>query len=125
VHRSLAELYRIKGDHANAVEAYAKFFELRGEPQNAALARESFARDDWTGYLRLVTAQDSPLKENNWSIARAYVELGQKDKAIAELNKAYADRASGLNWLKVEPQVDPLRDDPRFQELIKKIGFSQ
>jgi len=87
-HRTLAEVYRVKGDYANAVEERAKFFDLIGQPQNAALIRATFAKDGWLGFLRLVTAENSPLKDsnNNWVVAKAYVDLGQKDKAFAELN---------------------------------------
>lgn len=126
-HRTLGELYRVNGDHANAIEAQAKFFELRGEPQKAALLREAFAKDGWNGYLRLVTAENSPLKENNWNwvLAKAYAELGEKDKAFAELDKAYENRLSSIVWFKVEPQLDPLRSDPRFADLMRKVGFPQ
>lgn len=124
-HRSLSELYRVKGDYANALEEYAKFFELRGQPQNAVLLRESFAKGGWKLCLLMVTAENSPLKENNWALARAYIELGEKEKAFAELNHAYEKRTSGLSWLKVEPQLDPLRSDPRYPELLKKVGFPQ
>ena len=124
-HRTLAEVYRVKKDYANAVEERAKFYDLVGQPQNAALIRATFAKDGWLGFLRLVTAENSPLRDsnNNWVVAKAYVDLGEKDKAFAELNKAYENRLSSLLWLKVEPQVDPLRDDPRFQQLLKRVGF--
>jgi TolB-like protein len=126
-HRTLAEVYRVKGDYANAVEERARFFDLIGQPQNAALVRATFAKEAWLGFLRLVTAENSPLKDsnNNWVVAKAYLDLGQKDKAFAELNKAYEVRLSSLCWLKVEPQMDPLRSDPRFGELLRKIGFPQ
>ena len=75
--------------------------------------------------MRLVTAENSPLADNNWVLAKAYVDLGEKDKAFAELNKAYENRVSSLLWLKVEPQLGPLHDDPRFQELLRRIGFPQ
>ena len=126
-HRTLAEVYRVKGDYANAVEERAKFFDLIGQPQNAALIRATFARGGWLGFLRLVTAENSPLKDsnNNWVVAKAYLDLGQKDKAFAELNKAYEKRLSSLCWLKVEPQLDSLRSDPRYQQLLRKMGFPQ
>ena len=126
-HRTLAEVYRVKGDYANAVEERARFFDLIGQPQNAALIRATFARGGWLGFLRLVTAEDSPLKDsnNNWVVAKAYLDLGQKDKAFAELNKAYEVRLSSLCWLKVEPQLDSLRSDPRYQQLLQKMGFPQ
>ena len=124
-HLTLGDLYRIRKEYANAVEEHARFYELRGEPQNAALARESFARGGWSGYLRLVTAENSRLRANNWMVARAHVELGEKEKAFAALNKAYESRSGGLSWLKVEPLLDPLRSDPRFADLMRKVGFPQ
>ncbi len=126
-HRTIAEVYRIKGDYANAVEERAKFFDLIGQSQNAALIRATFAKDGWVGFLRLVIAENSPLRDsnNNWVIAKAYVDLGEKDKAFVELNKAYEIRLSSLCWLKVEPQMDPLRSDPRYQELLRKMNFPQ
>jgi adenylate cyclase len=126
-HRTLAEVYRVKGDYANAVEERARFFDLIGQPQNATLIRATFARGGWLGFLRLVTAENSPLKDsnNNWVVAKAYLDLGQKDKAFAELNKAYENRLSSLCWLKVEPQLDSLRSDPRYQQLLQKMGFPQ
>jgi len=126
-HRTLAEVYHVKGDYANAVEERAKFFDLIGQPQNAALIRATFARGGWLGFLRLVTAENSPLKDsnNNWVVAKAYLDLGQRDKAFAELNRAYESRLSSLCWLKVEPQLDPLRSDPRYQQLLQKMNFPQ
>ena len=126
-HRTLAEVYRVKGDYANAVEERARFFDLIGQSQNAPLIRATFARGGWLGFLRLVTAENSPLRDsnNNWVVAKAYLDLGQKDKAFAELNKAYEIRLSSLCWLKVEPQLDPLRSDPRYQQLLQKMEFPQ
>jgi TolB-like protein/Tfp pilus assembly protein PilF len=126
-HRTLGEVYRMKGDYANTIAERARFFELIGQPQSAALIRETFSKGGWVGYLRLVTSENSALKEgnNNWVLAKAYLDLGEKDKAFAELNKAYDNRLSSLCWLKVEPQLDPLRSDPRYQELIRKMNFTQ
>lgn len=126
-HRTLAEVYRLKGDYANAVEERAKVLDLIGQPENAALIRATFGKGGWGDFLRLVTSQHSALTDvnNNWVVAKAYVDLGQKDKAFEELNKAYEKRLSSLCWLKVEPQMDPLRSDPRYQELLRKMGFPQ
>ena len=126
-HRTLAEVYRVKGDYANAVEERAKVLELMGQSENAALIRATFAKAGWVAFLQLVTADDSALKDinNNWVKAQAFVDLGKKDQAFAELNKAYEKRLSSLCWLKVEPQMDPLRSDPRFGELLRKMNFPQ
>jgi serine/threonine-protein kinase len=52
-----------------------------------------------------------------------YTGLGQKDRAFAALEQAFADRSGLLVWLNVEPAFDPLRDDPRFDDLLRRIGF--
>ncbi len=126
-HRTLAEVYRLKGDYANSVEERARFFDLIGQPQAAALIRAAFAKEGWPGFLRLLTEENSLLKDsnNNWVVAKAYLDLGEKDKAFAELNKAYENHVSSLCWLKVEPQMDPLRSDPRYQELLRKMHFPE
>ena len=126
-HRTLAELYRVRGDYANAAEERAKFFELVGQPQNAALVRATFANGGWLGLQRLIVAENSPLKDSNtnWVMAKAYLDLGEKDKAFAELNKGYDIHLSSLCWIKVEPQLDPLRSDPRYKQLLEKMRFPQ
>jgi len=56
--------------------------------------------------------------------ARIYTGLGDKDQAFAWLEKAYEERATPLYWLKVDPIWDPLRSDPRFNDLLRRIGLS-
>ena len=55
----------------------------------------------------------------------SYVGVGNNDQAIAWLEKAYAQRSNSLTALNVEPVYDPLRGDPRFQNLVRRVGFSQ
>jgi TolB-like protein/DNA-binding winged helix-turn-helix (wHTH) protein/Tfp pilus assembly protein PilF len=57
------------------------------------------------------------------SFAIAYVGIGDKEKAIAWLQKAYQWHSSSLTALKVDPTYDPLRNDPRFQALVRRIGL--
>jgi len=54
-----------------------------------------------------------------------YDGLGDKDQTFAWLDKAYHDRAFFLIWLKVEPRFDSLRDDARFQDLLRRIGLQR
>ena len=58
-------------------------------------------------------------------LASIYATLGDKDKAFAELEKAYADRDSFLGRLLEDPFMDPLRGDPRFADMLGRIGLSQ
>lgn len=56
--------------------------------------------------------------------AKRILGLGQKEEAIALLQKAYAEHSS-LTTLKVNPAYDPLRSDARFQELLRRVGLAQ
>jgi serine/threonine protein kinase/Tfp pilus assembly protein PilF len=52
-----------------------------------------------------------------------YAKVGNKDKAFEYLEKSYQRRESWMSLLKVEPGLDSVRDDPRFDELIKRVGL--
>jgi len=58
-------------------------------------------------------------------IVRAYIGLGDKDLAIAWLEKAFAQRSSELVALKVSPEYDSLRAEPRFAELLRWVGLER
>jgi hypothetical protein len=51
------------------------------------------------------------------------VGLGDKQQALAWLEKAYEDRTFFMVNLKVEPELDPLRSAPRFQDLLRRMNF--
>ncbi|MGH9866130.1 MAG: tetratricopeptide repeat protein, partial [Candidatus Acidiferrales bacterium] len=55
----------------------------------------------------------------------AYVGMDRKDEAIALLQKAYSEHSNAVVVLKVEPNYDPLRSDPRFQALLRRVGLAQ
>jgi eukaryotic-like serine/threonine-protein kinase len=57
-------------------------------------------------------------------IALIYAGLGEKDQAFLWLEKAYEERAFRLSWLKVEPRWDSLRPDPRFADLMRRVGLA-
>ncbi|HEX7996848.1 MAG TPA: protein kinase [Pyrinomonadaceae bacterium] len=52
-----------------------------------------------------------------------YIALGDHDRAFAELEKDYESRSEALAWLKVDPRLDPLRSDPRFTDLLRRVGL--
>jgi tetratricopeptide (TPR) repeat protein len=57
-------------------------------------------------------------------IAYVQIGLGERDRAIASLERAYADRDQWMMYLKVDPHMDDLRSDPRFNDLIRRMGLS-
>jgi len=56
-------------------------------------------------------------------LAIIWLALGNKNKAFFYLDQSYQDRSEQMLYLKVEPLVDPLRSDPRFDELLIKVGL--
>jgi len=58
-------------------------------------------------------------------IVPAYIGMGDNDQAIAWLERAFAQHSNGLTGLKVDPIYDPLRGDPRFQNLLRRVGLAQ
>jgi hypothetical protein len=53
----------------------------------------------------------------------AYIGLGERDAALARLQKAYEDREDQVALLKIEPLFDSIHSDPRFQDLLRRIGL--
>jgi TolB-like protein/Flp pilus assembly protein TadD len=60
-----------------------------------------------------------------FDIAWVYLGLGQKDAALTWMERALAERCNPLVYQMIEPALDPLRSDPRFQALLRHIGLSR
>ena len=124
-HWQLFSLYRIKQDHASAVEELARVQDARGEPDAAKLIRESFVGGDWRGFLKRITEQRTRLKLYPYFVATFFAELGEKDKAFATINEAIETMDQHTAQMKVDPFMDPLRGDPRFKEVLRRAGFPE
>ena len=122
-HLSLFTVYQLMGKYAESVESFAKYQELSARPQTATFARESFAAGGWQGYLREMTGTRRPEGVSPFIAATFFVQLGEKDKAFVELNKALENREYLLLYIKIDPRLDALRDDPRYQELVRRMRF--
>lgn len=58
-------------------------------------------------------------------VAVVFGAMGEKDRAFAELDKSIEQRDSWFRWAKVEPLFDPIRDDPRFAVLLKRMNLPE
>ena len=93
-HRSLARAYLKTRNHPGHVEESARHFELIGEPQAAALMRESFANGGWEGFVQAMTGRGRPTRYFfPFYAAVYYAERGEKDRAFAELDTTYQEIA--------------------------------
>lgn len=74
-------------------------------------------------YLDLYTQAAEEQYVPSLAFAVFYIDLGEKDKAFEWLEKAYAEREPWLSNLKVDPQFDSIRSDPRFKDLVRRVGI--
>ena len=58
-----------------------------------------------------------------YNVALIYAGLGEKDQALAWLERAFAERSTWMPYLKVDPWLDSLRSEPRFQDLLRRMNF--
>ena len=117
--------YAQKGKYDQAIESRIKSMSLISfNPEKLTSLKEAYAKSGWAGYWRK-EIEFAPAKPatNYYYVARAYARLGDKEQALAWLKKAYEEKVDHLILLKVDPIFDPLRNDPRFTELLRNIGF--
>ena len=71
----------------------------------------------------LSRSRKSPVGSPSFFASAVYTAMGEKDNALQSLEKAYSDHEVEMYWLKVEPLFRPLHGDPRFENILLKIGF--
>lgn len=57
------------------------------------------------------------------SVVNAYLGLGENEEAFVWLEQAYKEQSNMLQFVKVHPYFDPIRNDPRFVDLVHRVGL--
>jgi TolB-like protein/DNA-binding winged helix-turn-helix (wHTH) protein/Tfp pilus assembly protein PilF len=127
-HLVLGLSYAQKGDFSRALPELRKAVELsRGTPLMISALADATARsgnkDEAEKLLANLILQSKKQYVSPYYFALVYLGLGQRDKAMDLLEKAFADRSNGLVFLNVEPALDDLRSNPRFVALEQKLNF--
>jgi|SRR5580704_8042558 TolB-like protein/DNA-binding winged helix-turn-helix (wHTH) protein/tetratricopeptide (TPR) repeat protein len=127
-HLVLGLSYAQKGDFATAIPELQKAAELsHGTPLMLSALGYVFARSgkkaEAEELLSGLVSQSKTKYVSPYYFAVVYVGLGENERAMDWLEKAYADRSNGLVFMKVEPELDPLRSNPRFLALQQKLNF--
>jgi len=115
------------GRYKEATDVWQKWMTRLGYGQVAQEVGRAYMRDGYSGALRVwAEAGEAAAKQRNVSctmMVYVYGALGDNDRAFAWLEKAYARRESSLQSLKVFTAWDPIRSDPRFAEMVRRVGL--
>jgi TolB-like protein/DNA-binding winged helix-turn-helix (wHTH) protein/Flp pilus assembly protein TadD len=132
-HYNLYRAYAQKGAHKEAVQELVKAVNLFGMSDLASNLQRAFAAFGWRGGMRqfakdMESAQAAGLEFVPENLAVAYVALGDKDRAFYWLEQGYKHREMashdwGVMILKVDPLLVPLRSDPRYKNLLRRMGL--
>ena len=121
---SLAEI----GEFDEAIQTQSKAVELaKNHPLIEAYLAQTYAysgnREKALEFIEKLEAMDDKLLD--YQIAAIYSRLNEKEKAFEYLEKAFAVPDRELSGLSIEPEFDNLRDDPRFNEMLERIGLPE
>jgi TolB-like protein/Tfp pilus assembly protein PilF/tRNA A-37 threonylcarbamoyl transferase component Bud32 len=130
-HGTYGWLLRHAGRFDEAIEVGRRAVELsNGTPWLVASLAASYAMAGRTSEanellqkLEQIAAEDRYISPFN--LALAYLHLGKHDRALALLEEAWETKDVWLAWLPTEPQLDPLRHDPRFKEIERRMNMHQ
>jgi len=127
-HEALFYGYTGKGMYVEALAEYKEEIKLSGgsptdpDPYFAAAYARAGRREEAQAILKQLEPNQ---RAGSFSMAVLYTSLGDREKAFVMLEKAYTARNPRLQDLKIEQGLDPLRDDPRFRDLLLRVGLPQ
>jgi tetratricopeptide (TPR) repeat protein len=112
---------------AEAIAQYQKKISLKGESATTQVYMGyayamSGKRNEALALLNTLKARKAYVSPAELAIL--YAGLGDKEAALAALERAYAAHDPQMQYLKVEPHYDSLRSDPRFTDLMRKVGLT-
>ncbi len=121
-------VYAGLGRHEEAHLAHVAFYERCGPPCD--WMREALERGWSEGgpNASLRTLAEAAAEREGYSpglVAAWYSLIGETDEAFDWLERGYREHDTTMLWLKVTAAFDPLRSDPRFDDLLRRIGFPE
>ncbi len=127
-HMFLGLAYEQKGNLPRAVQELGKARKLESDiPWPLAELGHAYALSGKKSEAEQILKQLQDWSKRSYvppyNIATVYVGLGEKQQALAWLEKAYADRSMILTVVKVNPQFDSMHSDPRFKDLVRRMGL--
>ena len=126
-HYYLGLALQLKGRLSEAIPEFQKSSDLNGDPYSLGILGQAYARNGQNEEARKILArlheQRNAQRVAPYAMALVYLGLGDKERAIDELDRGYRDGETNyLFVIKVDPLLDDLRGDPRFEALVQKIS---
>jgi TolB-like protein/Tfp pilus assembly protein PilF len=120
--------YLAKGLYKQAIPAFERAVPLSGnEPDRTAGLARAYAlagrKAEARKMLEGLRQRSKSTYVPPYYLAAVYVALGENEQAFTSLEEAYRERDHYLAWLKVDEALDPLRSDPRFRNLLRRVGL--
>ena len=125
-HLILGQAYEEKGSFDLAIPELRKAVDLsHGTPLMVSALAHAYARAGQRTEAQVLLTQLQAASKHQYVspyyAAIVYVGLGEKEQALSFLEKAFTDRSNGLIFMGVEPELDPIRSDPRFIALEREL----
>jgi serine/threonine protein kinase/Tfp pilus assembly protein PilF len=123
----LGYAYAGKGQYADALKSFDEAVRLGDDsPSTQIYIAAAYARSGDTGKAREMLSKLQAGKDyvSPAELAILYAALGDKEVAFASLEKGFGEHDLQLQFLKVDPAFDALREDPRFVGLLQRVGFT-
>ncbi len=126
---TLRSVYHQKKMHPEALEMWKDSYKIKNDSVAVEILSKGYVEGGYQ--MALQRLAELLLKRLNngteyvpeWNIGTIYTRAGKKEEAILWLEKAYESHSLNMPSIRVDPIFDFMRDDPRFQELIKKMNF--
>jgi eukaryotic-like serine/threonine-protein kinase len=114
----------MQGNHAEAFEWFMKDLVIqKRDDETIQLFKTAYQKSGWQGVLLEQVRQSEGSDTVFFQGACVNAQVGNKDKAFEYLEQSYQHRELHVNMLKIEPRLDSLRGDPRFDELVRRVGL--
>ena len=125
----LSSAFDLKGMYDEALEAQKSFLATVGDREGEEALTRGYKEAGYAGAMRRLAettaARSRRTHTRAMQVVNLYLRAGENDLALVWLERAFVDRDPNLPAISVAPPFDSVRDDPRFQDLLRRMNFPE
>jgi TolB-like protein/DNA-binding winged helix-turn-helix (wHTH) protein len=122
------DTFRRMGNYKEAVDVWARWHILTGDPQSAVNLRRAWDRGGARGFVRWQLGRRLLQSKSRYvspvELASYYAQLGDKERTLALLEEGYQQHSTGTLWIQGDPAFDFLHSDSRFRSIVQRTGVT-